>query len=351
MNYGGGGNPWADAANSYGHDLDQLGQIQQQGMQQQANAPLQLSQMFMQSYMAAKKQKQQEEAIARQERMDAEARQQQLFANERMLHNDQVLAEQRKIAAGDRNLELQLKGTDRIGMYDARNPVAIEPLIAIWKAAGKTPEEIEVLKNQLPKVQQRRDPNFVGPVDPANPSELGTQDEDPLSGLGPNLRHQRQQETQAHESMVSQEQRARDLAASNQDRDAARADQQMRLLTAAIAAGKYDHPDRAPGKDPNKLTLKDWSVLKQKYVDSKTNTPMLKMNPTTRSAKMLEAAAEFERDNPRPGGGSKPQESDEGPDMTTLGKNPRFKQAAWANKGPAGPGWYQKTNGQILKVE
>ena len=40
------------------------------------------------------------------------------------------------------------------------------------------------------------------------------------------------------------------------------------------------------------------------------------------------------------------------PDMTTMGKNPRFPTAVWVGRGaPSGGGWYVKDNGMIRRVE
>lgn len=62
---------------------------------------------------------------------------------------------------------------------------------------------------------------------------------------------------------------------------------------------------------------------------------------------------------PRPQGTPKPtpkpqgqgQGTDWGIKMDTLGKNPRFKNAVWMDNGPGGPAWYEKRNGQPVKVE
>ena len=56
-----GGNPWAQTADAYGQGLNQLSQLEMQ----QANAPMKLQQMFAEQYMAAKKQRMQEEEAAR----------------------------------------------------------------------------------------------------------------------------------------------------------------------------------------------------------------------------------------------------------------------------------------------
>ena len=46
----GGGNPWAGAASAYGNELDRLGALQQQGMQDTSQLPMKLYQSFLQGY-------------------------------------------------------------------------------------------------------------------------------------------------------------------------------------------------------------------------------------------------------------------------------------------------------------
>ena len=54
--------------------------------------------------------------------------------------------------------------------------------------------------------------------------------------------------------------------------------------------------------------------------------------------------------NQNPGGGGGGGDT-KGPQMNTLGKNPRFRQAVYGSDGPQGAGWYQKINGKTTKVE
>lgn len=59
-------NPWQSAAESYQQGLQGLGQVQQQGYRDMANAPMKLYQMFMEGYEKARARKMQEEQLARQ---------------------------------------------------------------------------------------------------------------------------------------------------------------------------------------------------------------------------------------------------------------------------------------------
>ena len=149
-------NPWASAANSYGQDLDQLGRIQQQGMMQAAQAPLQLYDRFMDGYEKARQRAMQEKQaemqqaqLERQNRM-VDLKYQQDAENEAYRRRE----DQRKSVLGGMKDMTTTSGE----MIDDYTP----PARGVFKqrflnaalAQGKSPEEADALaEKMLPGLQ------------------------------------------------------------------------------------------------------------------------------------------------------------------------------------------------------
>lgn len=177
-----GGNPWANAAASYGQDLDQFGQIKMQGMQQAAQAPLSLYDRFMDGYEKARaramQEKQMEMAAANQQR-------QMMLAENTLRHQQETESFNRDRLSSMDQRDATREAMDALSSYNARIPGLDSPVKALFERAG-------LGKPNLPTVEGGGGGEALpGPVRPGEEPLVRQPWEDELSGYGPAAREKR----------------------------------------------------------------------------------------------------------------------------------------------------------------
>jgi KaiC/GvpD/RAD55 family RecA-like ATPase len=221
-----GGNPWANAAGAYGQDLDQLGQIQQQGMQQQAQAPLSLYDRFMDGYEKARARAMQEQQMQMQQ---ANQQRQMMLAESKLQHDRETESFNRDRLTTMDQRDATKEAMDALSSYNARVPGLDSPVKALFKRAG-------LGDPSLPSVEGGAGGEALpGPIRPGEEPLVRQQWEDELSGYGPaarekrtgQIRLERKDETDALDraerlSVMSEEkQKDRDLRREIADQSAA----------------------------------------------------------------------------------------------------------------------------------
>lgn len=231
-----GGNPWVNAAASYGQDLDQFGQIKMQGMQQAAQAPLSLYDRFMDGYEKARaramQEKQMEMAAANQQR-------QMMLAENTLRHQQETESFNRDRLSSMDQRDATREAMDALGTYNARVPGLDSPVKALFKRAG-------LGEPNLPTVEGGQGGEALpGPTRPGEGPLVRQQWEDELSGYGPlarekragQIRMERKDETEALDRTerlsVSQEEKGKDRQLRKEIADQASADRRAALSISA----------------------------------------------------------------------------------------------------------------------